>query len=210
MPYASHTFSQLCIAGAHESGGTSGVLGLAIFDAQNQSQENDCDEDFQGSRLGVFLHTLVTNGEQASASTRFRDTYDPLTPARGGTPIGAAGDKAPLVALLSNNTPGGTRGLVLQRAIQDMARFTAFVVAHECGHSMGLVQNGAMPAGLYGGDEANFPGSSPGHLRMPDSVFSGDSLNVMTPAISYAGGLDEMSRFNSLNLAYLREQVVHN
>ncbi|MEE2887729.1 MAG: hypothetical protein VX951_09905 [Planctomycetota bacterium] len=210
VPYASHPFSQICIAGAHEVGGTTGVLGLAIFDKQNQSQVNDCEEDFKGSRLGVFLHTLITTGEQSSQSTQFRVTYDPFTPARSGSPIGAAGDAAALVAMLNNNTPSGARGLKIQRAIEDLARFTALVLAHECGHSMGLVEDGAMPTGLYGGDSVNFPSSTSGHIKMPDSVFSGGSLNIMTPAIGYIGGVDGSSKFNSLNLAYLREQVVHN
>jgi hypothetical protein len=112
--------------------------------------------------------------------------------------------------MLNGNPVSGSRGLVLEQAIQDMARFTALVVAHECGHSMGLVTTGAMPAGLYGGDPVNFPQSQEGHIAMPDSVFPGNAINVMTPMVSYEGGVATASGFNSLNLAYLREQVVHN
>jgi hypothetical protein len=210
VPYASHSFSRISLAGAHEANGTSGVLGLAIFDPQNQFQEDNTETSFQGSRLGVFLHTLISSGEQSNALTAFRNTYDALTPARGGSPIGLAGDAVPLVAMLNGNPVSGSRGLVLEQAIQDMARFTALVVAHECGHSMGLVTTGAMPAGLYGGDPVNFPQSQEGHIAMPDSVFPGNAINVMTPMVSYEGGVATASGFNSLNLAYLREQVVHN
>lgn len=209
--YASFGFSQICIAGAHVTGGTDGVLGLAIFDSQNNFQVNNCETNFLGTRLGVFLHTLVTNGEQEPQSNSpFRDTYDTFTSARSGSPIGAAGDATHLVMMINSGNSNDPRYLAIKKAIEDLARFTALVIAHECGHSMGLVQNGAMPTGLYGGDATNFPGSANGHIVMPSDVFTGNSLNIMTPSISYIGGLDPTSRFNSLNLAYLREQVVHN
>ena len=73
---------------------------------------------------------------------------------------------------------------------------------------MGLVQDLAMPNGLYG----NHPtfGLSSGHMSMPSAVFPGNSFNIMTPAISYVGALDLGTRFNTLNLAYLRESVIYN
>ena len=75
-----------------------------------------------------------------------------------------------------------------------------------------LYQSNAPQAegGFYGGDAANFPGSQPGHLTMPVTVFPGNSINIMTPAISYTGALDAGSAFNSLNLAYLRERIIYN
>ena len=40
-----------------------GVLGLAIFDPSNTTQNDNTQTDFSGSqRLGVFLHTIVDSG----------------------------------------------------------------------------------------------------------------------------------------------------
>ena len=103
-----------------------------------------------------------------------------------------------------------SRATSITSAIGDLARFTAVLLAHECGHSMGLVQDGAMPVGLYGGDSVNFPGSLDGHLVMPSSIFPGNSINIMTPMISYSNSLDSSTGFNTLNLAYLREVAIYN
>ena len=44
---------------------------------------------------------------------------------------------------------------------------------------------------------------------MPTSIFTGGAINIMTPAISFEGTLVTTTRFNTLNLAYLREQVIY-
>jgi hypothetical protein len=75
---------------------------------------------------------------------------------------------------------------------------------------MGLVQNTAMPGGLYGDLVSVFPGSSRGHIKMPVTIFPGDAINIMTPSISYVGTLNDGTRFNSLNLAYLLEAAIYN
>ena len=97
------------------------------------------------------------------------------------------------------------RATVIAVAIEDIARYLAVVIAHECGHSHGLVQNGAQPTGLYGNDTVNFPGSTNGHIRTPLLFSSG--INIMSPSLSYTLATDSNTGFNSLNLAYLREQV---
>jgi len=195
----------MCIAGSFDTAGASGVLGLALFDANNANQENDCLTDFGGSRLGVFLHTIVSSGFLESPASTFRVTYDPLTPSRGGTPIGAdAMDGQRLTDVLND-----ARATQIDLAIQRMARFAGVVAAHEMGHSMGLVQVNAMPTGLYGNDSVNFPGSNDGHIVIPTSIFTGGAINVMTPALSFGGTLVPATRFNTLNLAYLREQVLY-
>ena len=205
VSYNSGTFSQMCIAGSFDTAGGTGVLGLALSDPNNANQENDCLTDFTGSRLGVFLHTIVNSGFLQSPVSTFRQTYDPFTPARGGTPIGADSmDGQRLTDVLND-----ARATQIDLAIQSLARFAAVVAAHEMGHSMGLVQENAMPSGLYGNDSVNFPGSNDGHIIMPASIFTGGAINVMTPALSFTGTLISTTRFNTLNLAYLRERVLY-
>ena len=100
------------------------------------------------------------------------------------------------------------RADLMDIAIADLARFAAVVIAHECGHSMGLVVNGPMPTGLYGNDSVNFPGSSNGHIST-QALFPGNGTNVMSPGLFYESALHPSTAFNSLNLAYLREQVFY-
>jgi hypothetical protein len=151
-------------------------------------------------------HTIVDSGFGPPSSSTFRQTFDAFAPALGGAPIGNAVDGLDDDRL--NGTNNDTRAQEITAALEDLARFVAVVTAHECGHSMGLVQNGAMPTGLYGNDTTNFPGSSDGHIRNT-ALFPSGSTNVMSPSLSYSAAINAATAFNSLNLAYLREQVYY-
>lgn len=206
VPYDALGFSQIAIAGSETAAGTSGVLGVAIFDPNNKTQDDNTRTDFAGSqRLGVFLHTLVNSGFRTGSLSTFRLTFDLLTPARGGTPIG----NDPQDAQRLQGTLSDLRRSRIDNAILRLARFTAVVAAHECGHSVGLVQDDPMPRGLYGGDGVNFPGSTVGHIRMPLAAFPSGTQNVMAPAVDFDAALSAGTRFNSLNSAYLREQAFY-
>jgi hypothetical protein len=209
VPYQSFGYSQLCIGGSADATGNSGVLGLAIFDPNNETQNDDCRLDFQGARLGVFLQTIVDNEIGPPATAPFRLMFDHFTPTNGGTPIG----NNPLDReYLLGNLPNDPRAGWIDAAIATLARFTAVVVAHECGHSVGLVKDGAMPIGLYGGDVVNFPGpvpeAAPGHIQTA-SHFPNGAINVMSPTLSWSLATNTATAFNTLNIAYLRERVVY-
>lgn len=206
VAYNSLGYSQISIAG---SASVAGVLGVAIFDPNNTTQNDDTKTNFgSGGRLGIFLHTIADVGMSSVSSSTFRQTFNPLAPSLGGTAIG--GDSQDGNRLLGTVTDG--RADDIATAIADFARFTAVVLAHECGHSMGLVQNGAMPTGLYGNDATNFPTSpssaADGHIRNT-SLFPAGSTNVMSPSLSYTNAINANTAFNRLNLAYLREQVLY-
>jgi hypothetical protein len=89
-----------------------------------------------------------------------------------------------------------------------MAGLIAVTVAHETGHSMGLVQDGPMPNGLYGNDP-NFPGSTKGHIECSAQLFPSASQEVMAPAISFEATASPFTGFNQLELSYLRERVFY-
>ncbi len=206
VSYASLGFSQISISGASA---TTGVLGLAIFDPSNTTQNDNTITDFPSGggteRLGVFMHTIIDSGVGQTNTSLFRITYDPFTPANGGTAIGeVAQDEDRL-----NNTVGDSRETEIDEAISAIARFIATVTAHEIGHSVGLVRNGAMPTGLYANDSTNFPGSGDSHIRNA-SLFPTGATNLMSPALNFTLATSLFSAFNTLNLAYLREQVFYN
>ncbi|MGE0143635.1 MAG: hypothetical protein AB7I19_10945 [Planctomycetota bacterium] len=213
IAYSSLGFSQICIAGA-ASTAPSGTLGAALFDANNQAQNDDCIEDLQGQRLGIFLHTFAHVGIRAGATSSFRATFAPFipqltsgVPAAPGVPIGEASqDEERLRGNLND-----ARTTQIDNALAGLARAVAVVIAHECGHSMGLVANGAMPRGLYGNDSINFPGSGSGanlHIETP-GLFPNGAQNVMSASISYDSAIHPSTGFNSLNLAYLRERALY-
>ena len=204
VTYASLGYSAISVAGSADETGTSGILGLAIFDPSNTAQNDNRLIDLGGQRLGVFLHTIIRAEMLGPAITNFRTTYDRFTPDFGGTPIGeAAQDGDRLLGLV-----GDQREADIDLALAELARFTATVTAHECGHSVGLVTNGPMPVGLYGNDTANFPGSADGHISN-FNLFPPGSTNIMSPGLSYTTATSPDTAFNSLNLAYLQEQIFY-
>ncbi len=211
LPYASQSFSQICIAGAEDPSGSSGTFGVAIFDPLNRNQNNNCLLNFNGTqRLGVFLHTIINQGFLSHPATTFRATYDPFTPSRFGNPVGdfIDDDRRVLGTLIDGRTSQMSIALIR------IARFTAVIAAHECGHSVGLVANGPVPTGLFGNDSANFPvfpaSAADGHINMPSALFPGVSVNVMSPTFTFDSTLAPETDFNTLNRAYLRQQVVIN
>lgn len=202
VAYNSLGFSRISVAGAPTN---TGVLGVAIYDPNNATQNDDTVTNFQGVRLGIFLHTIVADGIAQNSSNLFRQTFDPFTPSNAGTPIGGDGqDGLRLLGSVSD-----ARASQITAAIEGFARFTAVVLGHECGHSMGLVKNGAMPTGLYGNDPTNFAGSTDGHIRNT-AQFPTGAINVMSPALNYPLTQHAATNFNTLNKAYLREQALHN
>ena len=207
VTYSSLGYSAISIAGQPS---TPGVLGLAIFDPSNTTQNDNTVVDFgsaggePGERLGVFLHTIVDAGLSSLSASSFRTTFDAFAPSQGGTPIGGdSQDGDRLLGLI-----GDARQDDIDAACAEFARFIASVTAHECGHSVGLVANGPMPTGLYGNDSTNFPGSANGHIRNL-SLFPGGATNLMSPSLSYTNATSPATSFNSLNMAYLREQVFY-
>lgn len=211
VAYNSLGFSRIALSGSATAAGTSGTLGLAIFDPNNKNQDDDTQVNYGGTdRLGVFLHTIINDGIANHPTTTFRVTFDPFTPGLFGTVIGGnADDGSRLIGTLNDS-----RTTEMKTAISRLARFAAVILAHECGHSVGLVMNGAMPAGLYGNDTANFPvfpsSAADGHIKMPTSLFPGLSENIMSPSFDFDATLAPKTRFNTLNRAYLREHVLAN
>jgi hypothetical protein len=209
VAYSAATFSRICVSAVSDIG----ALGIALFDTNNTTQDDDCAHPgtFAAviNRLGVFVHSLVELQINSSSASFFRVTFDPFTLGRG-TPIGNhSGDAVRLQNLVAGN-PGDSRQDLMETALDRLAHLIAVGVAHETGHSMGLA-DGPMPSGLYGGDDDNFPGSSSGHIDLSSTtLFPPGAQEVMSPAISFEASDSPSTGFNVLELSYLRERVLYN
>lgn len=213
VPYAEFGFSVICIGGAPGELPT-GAMGQAQLDPQNRSQDFNCATDYRAqpqfppSRLGVFPYSIVEEGLLSPPSSPFRRLFEPFVRELGGTPVGEAADGLDLERV-RGQAPGGdpTRTDQIDRAVGALVDVVALVVAHECGHCHGLVADGAMPEGLYGG-ERSFLGSRSWHIDAR-SLFPPGAQNVMAPGISFTEPQHPASGFTTLNKAYLRERVLY-
>jgi hypothetical protein len=216
VPYRDSSHSRIAIGAANGLGGSgAGAVGIAFYDPSNRNQDNNTlppgtyDGVVVQTRLGIFPHTLIAASINLLGS-QFHQTFSPFVDHRG-TPIGEAAGDATRLVNLTLNAGGDARQTAMRAAIDGLGQFVAVVVAHECGHSVGLVKDGAMPAGLYGGDPVNFPGSTSGHIDLgTTSLFPPGATEVMAPVLSYPGTLHPQTAFNPLILGYLRERVLYN
>jgi hypothetical protein len=95
----------------------------------------------------------------------------------------------------------------LALAIDGISRATAVILAHEIGHSVGLVANGPPPTGLFGGEyRASFAGPYTNSYHLDTN-----NNSIMASALSFLDAITigiNGPAFNLLNLAYLRERIL--
>ncbi len=199
----SEGMSFIAVGGADPAGGY--TLGRAYFDYGNVSREHNV-----GASLGIFSTNLIRFYINTSFS--FKQAFDPFIPGRGA-PIGTLDEDH--VILSQGFVPGAQENQEaeniryddLYTAADALGRALAAILAHEVGHSVGLVANGPPPHGLFGGEaNASFAEywTDPYHLDTPGN-------NLMEAAMSYTTTQYRGSRalrFNELNTAYLLERVL--
>jgi len=195
--------SAIAVGGADPAGGY--TLGRAYFDWGNKHREQDTTPS-----LGVFSTNLIRF--YVNTSYLFQELFDPFIPCRGD-PVGTlAVDKTVMSADFVPGAPENSeeeesRYEQLYAAADGFGRAVAAVLAHEIGHSLGLVANGPPPGGLFGGESnAEFTGywTDPYHIDTTGN-------NIMEAAMSFTAmqyrGSNAL-RFNELNTAYLRERIL--
>jgi len=218
LPYNQWGLSQICIGGQSDIG----ALGCAFIDRGNEHQDNDAlyngSQPYNpGANLGVFSTAIFINEVNTWYLSVFRQTYDSLIPNRG-VPVGEDETDLSILLDIDGTGPAVTGAAATRRdkiilAADRLARAIAVTTSHEMGHSMGLSVNGAMPNGLYGGDQPNFPGSTSNHLNLtalPEILFLPPSVNIMIPYTNFLWCNSPGTRFNKLNIAYLMEHVFYN
>jgi len=181
---------------------STGTLGRAWFDGRNANMHDS--NVGTGPGLGVFpgelflfesaLHIQVG----AAFATTFSRTFVNICPQMGGVPAGSH----PLDAVVLRPSFDFDRATPAEQARYDIvfsaadewATAIGTILAHEIGHSVGLVASGDNPRGLHGDSTLH-------------NEFSG-SMDVMAPALGYDSLVFLDYRFRDLNTAYLRQRLL--
>lgn len=181
---------------------STGTLGRAYFDAKNGTW-NDLDIATRPG-LGVFpaemflFQTKIHIQVYPAYTTTFARRFLSVCPQMGGTPAG----RHPLDAIvLAEGFDFATAGLserarylTIMQAADDWSSAMGVILAHEIGHSVGLVAPGASPIGLHGDDSLH------------DDY--GGSTDVMAAAVGYDSLVSLDYAFRDLDLAYLRQRLM--
>ncbi len=181
---------------------STGILGRAYYDYRNGNVAERNTSNSPG--LGVFpgemwlyqarIHEQVWPSFQTVFAQRFR----PLCPSMGGTPAGSHPlDAIVLAPGFDETTATGAelaRWLTIVSAADDWATVTGIVLAHEVGHSVGLVAPGPAPSGLFGDSSLH-------------DTYAG-AAEVMAPAVGYEAMTTLDYAFRDIDLAYLRQRIL--
>ncbi|MGK0359035.1 MAG: hypothetical protein ACI9U2_001331 [Bradymonadia bacterium] len=178
-----------------------GLFGRARLDWNNQTAD---DNTIPG--LGIFTTTFV---RVALTSTIITTLLVDYIAEAGGEPFGSvAGDEALLdIAVPLDQVPEAQRRRAqrFRFLLENFSLAVAAVMAHEIGHSLGLVKEGVPPAGMLAGVEGAWAVQvvAGGHLDTP-------GFNLMQPgaAFSFSDVLRSRPAFSSICLAYLRGQII--
>jgi hypothetical protein len=181
---------------------STGVLGRAFYDYRNETVDERNTTASPGT--GVFpaeMYLFQTRTHQQlypAFVTAFASRFLPLCPDMGGTPAGAH----PLDAVVlqpsfdyeSADSAERARWNTVMTAMDDWATVIGVILAHEVGHSVGLVAPGDMPYGLFGDATLH-------------NTFAG-AAEVMAASVGYEAMTSLDYHFRDVDLAYLRQRIL--
>ncbi|TNF29660.1 MAG: hypothetical protein EP329_15205 [Deltaproteobacteria bacterium] len=203
--FATGDFSMIALGGdgklADQLGG---IFGRALIDWNNQEREDDA---VYG--LGVFPTGLVRAVLGLPIGAYL---LADLMPSAGGVPIGADPGDAVFIGRDDDELEGPLPAEAIHRQELyvlgvDMGGLAlASILCHEIGHSLGLVPFGPPSEGLFAGVDG------PEFLESfaPDAHIDTAGLNIMQTggSVDWTTALGSEPRFNPLNWAYLRRQII--
>ena len=178
------------------------MLGRAFYDYRNGNPAERNTASSPG--LGIFpaemwlyqthIHLQVWPSYQTAFAQRFR----PLCPDMGGTPAGAHALDAIVLSpgfdYATATTAQRARWQTIMDAADDWAAVIGIILAHEVGHSVGLVAPGPAPSGLFGDSSLH-------------DTYAG-ATEVMAPSVGYEAMTSLDYAFRDIDLAYLRQRVL--
>ena len=197
-------FSKIALGGDGDLADQVATFGRALIDWNNQDTEDDT---VYG--LGVFPTALV---RQVLALDVGALVLEPYREATGGVPFGDDPDDALFLGkdLLNSDMPDGSNAVaridIYNLFVEFGALALASIVAHELGHSLGLVPSGLPPEGLFAGEDLDFVVSV-----APDAHIDTEGLNVMQTggSVNWLEAVTgDRPRFEPFSWAYLTRQIV--
>lgn len=181
---------------------STGVLGRAYYDYRNDNPSERNTSVSPG--LGVFPAEMylyqgrIHQQVYPSYQTAFASAFLPICPAMGGTPAGSHPHDAtvlsPTFDYASATASERARYNTVMSAADDWAAVIGVILAHEVGHSIGLVAPGAMPNGLFGDSSLHNTYAS--------------AAEVMAPSVGYEAMTSLDYQFRDIDLAYLRQRIL--
>jgi hypothetical protein len=198
--------TRICVGGSDPT--ESGMVGHVRFDLRNKDKTSlECSSD---PAAGLFPGELV----HYSDSALYREVFDPLLVARGGTPVGEHPDdefETMIGSIRADNDvrSRSARQTRIVRAITILGNVLGSIMAHEAGHALGLVAIGRPSVGLFGGSEGSDYAHNidvQGESTTSRWLMNAGGSLVFTELAGEADG--GPLRFRPLNHAYLRDRVI--
>lgn len=208
-------FSAIAVGGGDT---TKAYLGMSLLDERNLRNELDIGPSygvFTTGAIGRVFEALESDAFVKMVAEAFFGAFVPEL-GKGGARVGE--DALDATILASGFDPKTASAAAADRydklrfLVETLGRLAGALVAHEMGHSLGLVANGPPPQGLFGGERnaafVNAAQTTSHHIDTP-------GFNLMEAGPGSAPGATfnvaqylTPPRFNELNLAYLRGRVL--
>jgi hypothetical protein len=199
----SGTFSMIGIGGdAKVEMMDKGYLGYAHIDKNNKIQNDD-----SGYGYGVFTSAILKKAFDISLITGILMEFSPID----GTPLGDYEGDMDFLKPGFEPDPSApekqkNRYELFKIGMELMCKGFPSLIAHEMGHSLGLVPPGAPPSGMFGGAEKAEFISSPAtgwHIDIP-------GLNIMQSGsqLKIEEALGMKAFFEPLSIAYMQRRLI--
>jgi hypothetical protein len=217
---SSKAFSEISIGGTSgaesKAYGGGGTLGTSWVDPRNTRREADINTG-SGTPVGVFLLSMMKYHVNDGTGSYFDSLVaSKLVTVHGGTPVGEHASDDDVLAgtfdrTTSTNTTHNARYDTIMVAIDVVALYTSSVTAHEIGHAVGLVQNGAPKTGLFGTAHYNNTFTEATSVAPNTSWHMNYLGNDLMGATAYFEGSIwtgvDFQRFSPMNRAYLLRRL---